>query len=147
MKVGPAILPSPRAVVLWRCSDPARQQDLLLSGRTFPACNEVGLSSTDEVLEDDAERSGLTLMGDYKKHGATIMAFSSVSVLALQKKNAKYLPADLVFDWDEVDVFKWRYPLTDVQAEYRVGRVLVDQVLVRSSSLEASTTMTQAMTQ
>ena len=55
------------------------------------------------------------------------MAASTVSVLELQKKSATYLPADLVFDWDEVDVFKWRYPLTDVQAEYRVGRVLVDQ--------------------
>jgi hypothetical protein len=25
-----------------------------------------------------------------------------------------------------VDVFKWRQPLTDVQAEYKVGRVFVD---------------------
>lgn len=106
--------------MLWRCSDPARQQDLLLSGRTSPACSEVGPPSTDEVLKDTAERSGLTLMGDYKKHGATIMAASTVSVLELHKKNATHLPADLAFDWDEVDVFKWRYPLTDVQAEYRV---------------------------
>ena len=69
-----------------------------MSGRTFPAYSEVGPSSTDEILENDAERSGFTLMEDYKEHGATIMAASTISMLELQKKNATYLPIDLVVD-------------------------------------------------
>ena len=65
-------------------------------------------------------------MEDYKEHGATIMAASTISMLERQKKNATYLPIDLVFDWDNVRMFKWRYPLTDMQAHYRVGRAFVD---------------------
>ena len=47
-------------------------------------------------------------------------------MLKLQEKNATYLPMNLVFDWDQVYVFKCCQPLTDVQTEYKVGRVFVD---------------------
>ena len=104
-----------------------RLRALLSSGRTFPSYGEVGPSSSDELLEDDAGRSGFTLMEDYKTHGQEIMSASTSSMRDLQKKNATYLPRDLIFCWYEVDIFKWRYPLTDVQAEYRVGRVFVDR--------------------
>ena len=99
---------------------------LLQLMRTFPAYKQVGPSSADEILEDDSEHSGFTLMDDFKEHGASIMVASTDSMLKLQEKNATYLPMDLVFGWDQVDVFKWRQPLTDVQAEYKVGRVFVD---------------------
>jgi len=65
-------------------------------------------------------------MDDFKEHGASIMVASTDSMLKLQEKNATYLPMNLVFGWDQVHVFKWCQPLTDVQAEYKVGRVFVD---------------------
>ena len=99
---------------------------LILPTRTFPAYEQVGPSSADDILEDDAEQSGFTLMDDFKEHGASIMAASTDRVLKLQEKNATYLHMDLVFGWDQVDVFKWCQPLTDVQAGYKVGRVFVD---------------------
>ena len=99
---------------------------LILPTRTFPAYSQVGPSSADEILEDNAEQSGFTLMDDFKEHGASIMAASTDRVLKLQEKNATYLHMDLVFGWDQVDVFKWCQPLTDVQAGYKVGRVFVD---------------------
>jgi hypothetical protein len=54
------------------------------------------------------------------------MAASTDSVLKLQEENATYLPMDLVFGWDQVDVFKWCQPLTDVQVGCKVGKVFVD---------------------
>jgi hypothetical protein len=79
---------------------------LILPTRTFPFYSQLGPSSVDEILEDDAEHSGFTLMDDFKEHRASIMSASIDSVLKLQEKNAAYLPMDLVFGWDQVDVFK-----------------------------------------
>ena len=79
---------------------------LILPTRTFPAYSQVRPSSADEILEDHAEHSDFTLMDDFKEHGASIMAASIDSVLKLQEKNAAYLSMDLVFGWDQVDVFK-----------------------------------------
>lgn len=70
---------------------------LLQRTRTFPAYKQVGSSSADEILEDDAEQSGFILMDDYKEHGASIMTASIGSMLELQEKNATYLHMDLVF--------------------------------------------------
>jgi hypothetical protein len=70
---------------------------LLQLTRTFPAYKQVGPSSADEILEDDSEHSGFTLMDDFKEHGASIMVASTDSMLKLQEKNATYLPMDLVF--------------------------------------------------
>jgi hypothetical protein len=94
--------------------------------RTFLAYKQVGPSSVDEILDDDAKQSRFTLMDDYKEHGANIMVASTESMLGLQEKNATYFPMDLVFGCDQVDVYKWRQSLTDVQARYKVGRVFVD---------------------
>jgi hypothetical protein len=65
-------------------------------------------------------------MDDYKEHGANIMVASTESMLGLQEKNATYFPVDLVFGCDQVDVYKWRQSLTNVQARYKAGRVFVD---------------------
>ena len=45
---------------------------LILHTRTFPAYSQVGPSSADEILEDNAEHSGFTLKDDFKEHGASI---------------------------------------------------------------------------
>ena len=83
---------------------------LILPTRTFPAYSQVGPSPADEILEDNAEHSGFTLKDDFKEHGASIMTASTDRVLKLQEKNATYLHMDLVFGWDQVDVFKWYQP-------------------------------------
>jgi hypothetical protein len=65
-------------------------------------------------------------MDDYNRHGACILVDYTDNILKLQEKNAAYLPMNLVFGWDQVDVFKCCQPLTDVQTENKVGRVFVD---------------------
>jgi len=104
-----------------------RLKVLINNGKEFPSYDQVGPSSADSILEEDAERTGFTLMNDYKEHGASLMAASADNMRELQKKNADYLPRDLVFGWDQVDTYTWRYPLTAIQAQYKVGRVFIDQ--------------------
>lgn len=103
-----------------------RFRSLLARTTTFPSYYEVAPLSADELLEDDAEHSGFTLMADYKEHGARITAGSAAIMRDLQERNATYLPRDLIFGWAEVDVFTWRRPLTSQQAQFRVGRVFTD---------------------